>query len=672
MIDANGFDKEFYLARNPDVAAAGIDPYRHFVQYGWREGRDPNPLFDTRFYLSSNADVAAARIDPLAHYMTYGAREGRDPSIAFDTSDYLAANRDVASAGVNPLVHYLLYGQVEHRALALDYSGQLQEGFDRDFYLAANPDVARAGIDPYIHYQLYGNAEGRQPNALFDKAFYLARNADVRAAGIDAFQHFLAYGWREGRDPSANFSLSEYRAVTGGTTDENPLVRYLAWDRYYGLPSDLRGPNPPKIIQARGQPLNAIIAGQVTFAFDGALTHVTAAGSPLDGHDLSGFTSYALSQSTADVTITGTGRLPLYIQLGSGDDRINGTFNLDGQILNLFAGAGTLSIDAQFDNGFASFNAGSAGSTVAVRGSAGFNFNGGAGADVVTLGAGNDSLSGGGGINRLDGGAGIDLASWATQVRADLLTGRAVSIGAGPAFDDTLINIEDLGGSAFNDILIGDDRANRIVGVNVSPSVSGDDILAGRGGDDTLFGLDGTDILIGGRGSATLIGGEGDDLLIDAADGWGDRLTNPVAYGGDGNDRLVYLLGAVGNIAQGNFMDGGAGADTYIIDPKQGQWGSLGLQFSQIDGDRLDLSALRTRDGGVLTLDYIRSAASTPYYGSTTLDLSAFHDAQGHSLSGRIVMNGVFAPGDLHASDFIFSGAADWRGDIPQDLIPLI
>jgi hypothetical protein len=69
-------------------------------------------------------------------------------------------------------------------------------------------------------------------------------------------------------------------------------------------------------------------------------------------------------------------------------------------------------------------------------------------------------------------------------------------------------------------------------------------------------------------------------LRVEAADGWGVNNRNATAYGNEGDDRLVYLLGASGDIARGNFMDGGAGADTYIIDPRQGAWGSLGLQFS--------------------------------------------------------------------------------------------
>ena len=45
-----GFDPGAYLGQNPDVAAAGIDPYQHYLQYGKNEGRaftgmDPNAYF---------------------------------------------------------------------------------------------------------------------------------------------------------------------------------------------------------------------------------------------------------------------------------------------------------------------------------------------------------------------------------------------------------------------------------------------------------------------------------------------------------------------------------------------------------------------------------------------------------------------------------------------------
>lgn len=73
------FDAAFYLALNPDVATAGIEPLEHFIRTGWLEDRDPNPRFSVRDYLEANADVAAANLNPFAHYLTAGRAEGRNP-----------------------------------------------------------------------------------------------------------------------------------------------------------------------------------------------------------------------------------------------------------------------------------------------------------------------------------------------------------------------------------------------------------------------------------------------------------------------------------------------------------------------------------------------------------------------------------------------------------------
>ncbi|MEB3831013.1 hypothetical protein [Phormidium sp. CCY1219] len=72
----SGFNTSDYLTRNPDVAAAGADPWQHFVRYGASEGRMPE-LFDRSFYESNNPDVVAAGADPWEHFVMYGAAEGR-------------------------------------------------------------------------------------------------------------------------------------------------------------------------------------------------------------------------------------------------------------------------------------------------------------------------------------------------------------------------------------------------------------------------------------------------------------------------------------------------------------------------------------------------------------------------------------------------------------------
>ncbi|WP_189521358.1 glycosyltransferase [Mesorhizobium sp. M1B.F.Ca.ET.045.04.1.1] len=65
--------------------------------------------FDGQWYLKNNPDVAEWRIDPLRHYVVFGAREGRDPNSWFRSSDYLRRNPDVALADLNPLSHFLAH-----------------------------------------------------------------------------------------------------------------------------------------------------------------------------------------------------------------------------------------------------------------------------------------------------------------------------------------------------------------------------------------------------------------------------------------------------------------------------------------------------------------------------------------------------------------------------------
>ncbi len=71
------FDPVYYLINNPDVRVADTDPLRHYIKFGWKEGRNPSDKFDTNFYLESNPDVKQSDQNPLVHYIKYGAKEGR-------------------------------------------------------------------------------------------------------------------------------------------------------------------------------------------------------------------------------------------------------------------------------------------------------------------------------------------------------------------------------------------------------------------------------------------------------------------------------------------------------------------------------------------------------------------------------------------------------------------
>lgn len=71
------FDSKYYLENNLDIKNANIDPILHYLEYGWKEGRNPSHIFDNNFYLNDNLDVKEAEINPLIHYIYYGKKEKR-------------------------------------------------------------------------------------------------------------------------------------------------------------------------------------------------------------------------------------------------------------------------------------------------------------------------------------------------------------------------------------------------------------------------------------------------------------------------------------------------------------------------------------------------------------------------------------------------------------------
>ncbi len=179
---------------------------------------------------------------------------------------------------------------------------------------------------------------------------------------------------------------------------------------------------------------------------------------------------------------------------------------------------------------------------------------GGAGNDVLAGNDGNDKLYGGAGDDYLLGGAGNDLIDggdgndWAAYedatagVKIDLnITGAQNTGGSGT---DTLVSIENVYGSAYNDTLIGDAKDNMLVGD------AGNDTISGGKGNDTLWGDAGNDVLDGGDGDDYMVGGEGDDVI----------------KGGAGNDWASYENAKAGvkvDLTKTTIQDTvGAGKDT--------------------------------------------------------------------------------------------------------------
>lgn len=199
---------------------------------------------------------------------------------------------------------------------------------------------------------------------------------------------------------------------------------------------------------------------------------------------------------------------------------------------------------------------------------------GGNGNDWLQGQEGNDTLIGGAGNDTLDGGNGADTASYATSSAAVTVNISTNSHSGGDAQGDSLLNIENVIGSNYNDLLNGNSDANALYGMD---------------GNDWLYGNDGADVLNGGNGTdgvdytysgavtinlATNVntGGfaQGDSLVsieMVVGSNYNDTITgdanantlyglsgNDTLNGGDGND---WLYGDAGSDA----LNGGNGTD---------------------------------------------------------------------------------------------------------------
>ncbi|WP_174296820.1 rhamnan synthesis F family protein [Sphingomonas bacterium] len=70
------FDEAYYRGQQPDLPAAS-DPLVDYIVTGRHRGLDPSPDFSEESYLARYPDVAAADVDPYLHFIRMGRAEGR-------------------------------------------------------------------------------------------------------------------------------------------------------------------------------------------------------------------------------------------------------------------------------------------------------------------------------------------------------------------------------------------------------------------------------------------------------------------------------------------------------------------------------------------------------------------------------------------------------------------
>ncbi|MGQ0532840.1 MAG: calcium-binding protein [Caulobacteraceae bacterium] len=221
------------------------------------------------------------------------------------------------------------------------------------------------------------------------------------------------------------------------------------------------------------------------------------------------------------------------IDAGDGDDEVNGgdgddtIYTGNGDDFGA-GGQGTDFIDLGdgFDFGFGGEGDdtiyGGAGNDNLFGESTGETINGITGNDQLFGGDGDDFMRGGLGDDYLDGGTGSDRASYFAipgGVRVDLrIQGTAQNTLAGGF--DTLINVENVAGSEFADVLIGNNVANWMW------SHGGADDIRGNAGDDTFW--------IPQADGATVNGGQGVDVI---------SFRGRVDTGGADTGGITYTIG---------------------------------------------------------------------------------------------------------------------------------
>jgi hypothetical protein len=287
-------------------------------------------------------------------------------------------------------------------------------------------------------------------------------------------------------------------------------------------------------------------------------------------------------------------------------------------------------VDADFDNGFGdrpAFDALFAPYAINFTGSAGDDtFEGSPNDDTLFGGAGDDFFLSSGGNDVIDGGEGFDAVSYQFEegaVTVNLAEGTAFK----PGGTDTLISIESVRGSMFDDTLIGDDNNN------VFRPLAGNDTIDGGGGNnevrydrDVNFG--GTQGVVVDLEAGTAIDGFGDT----------DTLINIQRVRGSQFDDIL-----IGSSTQDNVLRGGGGADTFVY-----LGGNDVIADFQLGLDILDLSRLQLDEADLSAV----FASAEDVGGGTRLNFSdgnsltfaglSVEQVQGLGPDGRLVADITF------------------------------
>ena len=257
IIENNLFDYDYYINQYPEVTECDMDLLDHYIQVGYKEGKNPSDKFDTNYYLRMYGDVRQSNFNPLEHYALYGQKEGRkcttkltDDEInhiketaiekrLFDEEYYVNQNQQLKDAEFDLFKHYLYIGANE------GYNPSRQ--FDTVFYNLNYQQQNKDNLNPLVHYILEGNEElptctqltteqiNKCVNIIddsntFDEEYYLEQNPELINEKINLIEHYVTEGFYECINPTRQFDTAYYYQNNPDVRAfaENPYVHYLS------------------------------------------------------------------------------------------------------------------------------------------------------------------------------------------------------------------------------------------------------------------------------------------------------------------------------------------------------------------------------------------------------------------------------------------------------------
>ncbi|MBE7199572.1 MAG: hypothetical protein INR70_17465 [Parafilimonas terrae] len=257
------FDRDL-ASRRLGRLPAGTDPLEAYFAAPAGMRPSPNLLFDEVWYEEANRDVREAIASGelhsgFVHFVAYGLREGRAPNPAlalslgeappglplaakaFDAEGYMAAfpvvRRFVDSFPIiDAFAFYQIFGRRMghtpldvHRNAGDLFEAILLNEFDHTYYTATYLNTDASPYEALKHYRDVGARSGHNPNADFDEMWYRTFYSDVNTAFksgdiISGYYHYVMSGKSEHRRPKHELSYA-LEVRMGGVTQPQLIQR---------------------------------------------------------------------------------------------------------------------------------------------------------------------------------------------------------------------------------------------------------------------------------------------------------------------------------------------------------------------------------------------------------------------------------------------------------------